>query len=378
MRVVLVLEYPTLNGGERSLLAALPTALAKGCEVAAVAPAAGPLAAALAGLGLRVRPFDFADGAGVRRPLETLRRELAEVFRAAAPSLVHANSLSAARLAGPVCRELRIPSIGHLRDIVRLSAAAVADLNCHTRLLAVSQATAQYHVAQGLDARRLQVAYNGVDLQTFCPREPTGWLHRELRLPPTALLVGNVGQLVMRKGQDVLAAAARDVATALPLAHFVFVGARYSRKDEALQYERDVRAAFECPPLMGRGHFLGTRDDVAELLPEWTALVHAARQEPLGRVLLEAAAAGVPIVATDTGGTREILGDDGDGARLVPTGDAAALAAALVQSLTDPHTARRRAARARERIKRQFDVRTAAEELWRHYRETAASGVPAA
>ena len=61
------------------------------------------------------------------------------------------------------------------------------------------------------------------------------------------------------------------------------------------------------PPLAGRVHFLGNRHDVAQLLSECTALVHAARQEPLGRVLLEAAACGTAVVATDVGGTREIF-----------------------------------------------------------------------
>ena len=63
--------------------------------------------------------------------------------------------------------------------------------------------------------------------------------------------------------------------------------------------------------------------------------MHPARQEPLGRVLLEAAAAGVAVVATDVGGTPEIFPPDSESARLVPPDDAAALAAAMLELLDD-------------------------------------------
>ena len=69
--------------------------------------------------------------------------------------------------------ELRLPSLGHLRDIVKLSARAVADLNCHGRLLAVSHATRSFHIAGGIAAEKTHVVYNGVDLEEFCPdRQP--------------------------------------------------------------------------------------------------------------------------------------------------------------------------------------------------------------
>jgi glycosyltransferase involved in cell wall biosynthesis len=109
-------------------------------------------------------------------------------------------------------------------------------------------------------------------------------------------------------------------------------------------------------------HFLGSRGDVPQLLCECAVLVHTARQEPLGRVLLEAAACGLPVIATDVGGTREIF-PGADGAVLVPPDSPAAVAnavAALVQnsslrqSLGGAGWARAAAA---------FDVREAASRL---------------
>ena len=113
-----------------------------------------------------------------------MREELADSCVIVGRPLLHANSLAMGRLSGPVAAELGLPSVSHLRDIIRLSSQAVADLNCHARLLAVSQATRDFHVAAGLAAEKLHVVYNGVDLEEFRPRSPTGYLHRELGLPP--------------------------------------------------------------------------------------------------------------------------------------------------------------------------------------------------
>ena len=103
-----------------------------------------------------------------------------------------------------------------------------------------------------------------------------------------------VGQIGLRKGWDTLAAAAAK----LPDVYFLLVGARFSKKAESVRYEEDARAAF-ARVAPGRHRWLGVRDDVPALMGTADLLVHPARQEPFGRVLLEAAAAGLPVVATD-------------------------------------------------------------------------------
>jgi glycosyltransferase involved in cell wall biosynthesis len=280
--------------------------------------------------------------------------------------------------------ELALPSLGHLRDIVGLSAQAVADLNCHARLLAVSHATRAFHVAGGLTAEKTHVVYNGVDLQEFCPRSPTGYVHRELELPPESQLIGVIGQIGLRKGQDVLLCAARQIADQLPNVHYLVVGQRYSGKDESRRFERELHAVAQPPSAVqnvmhSRGrlcynsfcqrvHFLRVRSDVCRLLCELTLLVHPARQEPLGRVLLEAAAAGVAVVATNVGGTSEIFPPGKDAARLVPPDDANAIGNAILELLGDSARRRRLGAAARRRAEEQFDIRTSVGDLLRHYR----------
>ena len=241
------------------------------------------------------------------------------------------------------------------------------NLVAHFGIIFLLAGTRDFHVAQGVRGERIKLLHNGVDLQHFRPRAATGWLHGELSLPPDARLAGTIGQLVMRKGHDVLAAAALQLAD-VPDLYFVIVGERYSGKTEAAEYLERLMATCADPRLSGRVRFLGSRDDVADLLPELTLLVHPARQEPLGRVLLEGAASGVPVVATDVGGTREIF-PDADSACLVPPGDATALAAEIRSLLADEPRRAAMSTAARRRADAAFDIRLAAAGLARHYRE---------
>jgi glycosyltransferase involved in cell wall biosynthesis len=394
--VLLLCEYPSLNGGENSMLATRPRLGQEGLRFAVACPAAGPLADALRGRGVEVVAFQPRDASGRRRPLGELREQLAGLLRRRSPRLLHANSLAMARLSGPVACRLGLPSIGHLRDIIRLSARAIGDVACHARLVAVSRATRAWYLRQGLAAEKTFVLHNGVDLERFHPRPPTGYLHRELGLPPGARLAGTIGQIGLRKGQDVLRQAAATLADQAPELHYLIVGRRFSEKDESRRFEQEVRSAAWIGPLAGRWHSLGWRRDVPELLSELTLLVHPARQEPLGRVLLEAAACGVPVVATDVGGTREIFGGcpavrdrrekqaqqsepgpsrksppppDGEAAALlVAPDDAGALAAAIATLLRDEPRRVDLAAGAPPPAEAHFDVRHAAEGLLAHYR----------
>jgi glycosyltransferase involved in cell wall biosynthesis len=364
--VLLLCEYPTLNGGEQSMLSTLDGVRAAGFLPRVMCPAEGPLAAALHSRGIETIPWECCDPNGVRVPQDRLRLGLAVALQKSRPALLHANSLAMGRLSGPVARELQTPSIAHLRDIVGLSARAIADINEHSRLLAVSGAVRDFHVAKGLLAEKTHVLHNGVDLERLCPRAMTGRLHRQLGLPNDARLVGTIGQLGLRKGQDVLLRAAQSLADRLPNVHYVLVGERHSNKEESRQFEAHLHE-IASGALAGHVHFLGFRNDVDQLLAEFTLLVHPARQEPLGRVLLEAAAAGLAVIATDVGGTREIFSTDDFAALLIPPNDAERLADALSRLVNDDSARGQLAAAARCRAEKQFDVRTAAEGLVRHY-----------
>ncbi|MEX0643311.1 MAG: glycosyltransferase family 4 protein [Pirellulales bacterium] len=362
-RLLILCEHPTLLGGERSMLATLPAVAAAGFDIQIAAPPAGPLADALHERGISHMRLPMLRDGEQHLLLEPTRAELAKLLQRLSPDLVHANNLSIARISGPVVANAGLRSLGHLRDIVKLSQQAINDLNQHTRLLAVSQATRDAHVQQGLDADRCAVLHNGVDLDELRPRAPTGYLHRELGLPENARLVATIGQLGLRKGTEVVLLAAAIVARELSDIHWLIVGERTSNKEESRNFESELRSMASQPPLAGRVLFLGSRADVSQLMNECTLLVHAARQEPLGRVLLEAAASGLPVVATNVGGTQEIFPTTNDGAILIPPDDPPALAEAMTDILTDESRRESFARSARRRAETAFDIQLAAYEL---------------
>jgi glycosyltransferase involved in cell wall biosynthesis len=352
---LVLFEFPSVSGGENSFLSTVSSVQQAGFELIAAAPPCGPLADALREHAVATSPLTMEPHLTLAR-----RREMiAQTIRLVMPNLVHSNSLAMARLAGPVARRARLPSIGHLRDIVRLSRAAIEDLNANTRLLAVSNATRDWHVSAGVSSQNTVVLHNGIDIHRFCPAPATGWLHRELRLPlagDNVRLLGAIGQIGMRKGWDVLLTAAPALIRNDQNLHLIMVGERHSRKQEAVLYEHRLHELAGEAGAAGHVHFLAHRNDVEALLPELSVFVHAARQEPFGRVLLEAGACGLPIVATDVGGSRELF-PDASQACLIPPGDPQALLAAVASLLDHPRRARQMGQEARRRVASAFDHR---------------------
>lgn len=350
------------------MLATLNTVVRNDFDVLVAAPPQGALAKELADKGVDHLTWSVAGKSNPRRPLAALRSELQQMLARVSPDLVHANSLSTSRLSGPVISDRQIPSLAHLRDIVKLSRQAIDDINCHTRIAAVSLATRDFHIARGVDADKTVVLSNGVDLNLFRPRPRPAYIHRELGLPASACLIVTIGQLGLRKATDVALKAARQIIATLEDVHWLIVGQRTSEKAESRSFEARLHAMAAEKPLAGHVHFLGSRADVPHLLAECELLVHTARQEPLGRVLLEAAACGLPVVATNAGGTSEIFPSEADGAVVVPIDDVAAIGRSVIALLNDDARRRAMIRGARRRAEQAFDINTTATELVATYR----------
>ena len=139
-------------------------------------------------------------------------------------------------------------------------------------------------------------------------------------------VVGSVANLTPKKDPLTLIAAIEEVRRVLPDLVCYLIGTG--------PMEREVQAAIVDRGLEEHVRLLGVRDDVPDLLPGLDVFALSSRYEGLGLSLVEAMAAEVACVATDVGGVPEIITDRVDG-RLVPVGDPAALAAALIELLTD-------------------------------------------
>lgn len=362
MRIALVFEFPTLNGGEHSMLAVMDQLRPAAVEFIALCPQEGPLKAALAARGVETVALEVRDEQGQRRTPDELLPELHDKLIATDCDLVHANSLSMGRLTGAIADDLSMPTVAHLRDILKLSGKAIADLNQNARLIAVSHATRKFHLALGMDAEKVIMLYNGVDCERFQPRPKNVAIREELGLSPEDFLILSVGQIGLRKGQDVLARAALRLTSRLPNAHYLLAGQRCSDKQESREFERIVIGRLQS---IGDGrhlHLMGYRDDMPGLMNAADVLVHAAQQEPLGRVLLEAAASGLPIIATHVGGTQEILPNQ-QSALLIPPADHETLAEAILRMANDAELRSRLTKYARSRMLEVFSIEAAARNL---------------
>ncbi len=150
-----------------------------------------------------------------------------------------------------------------------------------------------------------------------------------------------VGRLEEQKGHATLVAAMAEVLRQLPTAQLTIVGVGSRREALVAQSrELDIAAAI---------HFLGGRDDVPHLLRQSDIFISASNWEGFPTVILEAMAADLPVIATDVGGSRELV-KNGETGYLVPPLDPAALAAAIVNLWADRSTAQAMATTARSRI----------------------------
>ncbi|QDT94230.1 Capsular glucan synthase [Gimesia algae] len=351
------------------MLAVLSRLHGKSFTFTAFCPPESLLQSALEQTGIECHPVLFHDDLGQRLSRDAIAEQIIPVMTSRDFDLLHANSLSMSRLTGALVDQIPVPCSGHLRDIIKLSRAAIHDLNQNQRLAAVSVATRDFHISRGLDSERVTVCYNGVDVERFQPRPATGALKQELGLQPETKLCLTIGQIGLRKGQDVLAEAARLLAErGDQRTHFLLVGERHSQKQESIDFDLALNVAFGRPGLKGRLHRLGYREDIKYLMNEADLLVHPAKQEPLGRVLLEAIASGLPIVATDVGGTEEIVTHE-ISALLVPPGNADALAEAMSRMVNEPGLSLNLAQAARLRAWEQFTSAQAGERLTAFWQE---------
>ncbi|MFI5005820.1 MAG: glycosyltransferase [Solirubrobacterales bacterium] len=215
-----------------------------------------------------------------------------------------------------------------------------------TRLVAVSGQVRDFYEARGVGRGRWQVVYNGVDAHPG-PARGRGAARRELGLPADAPVVALIGRLVPAKAPDVFLRAVAQAALRVPTLSALIVG------DGPLRAELEGEA--QRLGLAGRVVFLGVRKDVPELLSGLDAVLFSSVREGFSLTMLEAMAAGVPVIATEVGGTPELI-THGRTGLLVPPGQPEQLAQALVGLLLDPAGAAAIRAAARKSVEERFSL----------------------
>jgi len=281
---------------------------------------------ALPGLGRRWDGLSMAVGA-----LALLRR-LRGRFDVVDAHFAYPDGYAATLLGGwldaPVTVTLRGTEARHARDAA-LRPRLVRALSRASRVFAVSDSLRCVALDLGMSPAKGLVVGNGVDSRRFSPMDRAEARGR-LGLPPDAQVLITVGALVERKGYHRVMQTMPSLLPAVPGLHYLAVGGASPEGDwsaELAAMARDLGVA-------ERVHFLGPMppDDLRVPLSAADVFVLASRNEGWANVILEAMACGLPVVATDVGGNREVVCRE-DLGTVVPFDDAPALRSALAEAL---------------------------------------------
>jgi glycosyltransferase involved in cell wall biosynthesis len=372
MRIVQISSAVNFGGGERHLVDLCENLHSaddeeKGCEIFVAARGRADWVARLSFL-----PKENIVRLPLKNSLDVLSaRRLAKFIRDKNIEILHAHlardypiAAFAARAAGVklvLTRHLLFP----LKRIHRFVLP-----NNSTTFIAVSKGVRRSLLAQNLlPPERIRLIYSGVKAGQFDKSQENSGekiaLRQRLNLPENSTLVGIVGEIAAHKGQADFARAAPEILRRFPDARFLIVGRDNSAGEKHRAELENLIARLD---LQNKIHFLGWTDDVSSIYRALDVFISASRVEPFGLVIVEAMAAGCAVVATETDGGREIV-EDGKTGKLVPRENPQALAAAVIEILTDEDLRRDLGTNARRAVIEKFSVERMAAETLKLYKE---------
>lgn len=337
-----------------------------GFEVIGVS-APGPHVAALEQWGIEHVALSSATRAMDLRQDVAALGELTRLFRRLRPDLVHTHNPKpgvygriAARLAGVPAVVNTVHGLYALPEDKLTKRAVVYGLErlavtCSDAELVQNPEDIDTLRTLGVPTRTLHLLGNGIDLARFDPARVSAERRCELRasmgMGDADVVCGLVGRLVWEKGYRDVFAAAAELTRRAPQVKVVIIGPLDVSKDDAV-----TAAEMDAATRESGITFLGMRDDVDELYAAMDLYVLASYREGWPRSAMEAAAMGVPVIATNIRGCRQVV-DDGVTGNLVPVGNPAALTEAIVRLASDEGARRRMGDAAREKAATDFDDR---------------------
>lgn len=348
MRVLFLFDADSSDRPESGLVTGLA---ARGIEVCVACTPGTPFDAAVRAAGLNVVPVPFRSKIDV-----SAIRAIRAILRGHAVDVVHAFHKVTLTNALIARRGLGIPVVAYRGIVGNLSywdpfawmgflnpgldrivcvCDAVRDYVCRKRLLGVFRI---------IDPQRVVTLRKGHRLEWYRQAEPPDLA--SLGVPPGAFVVGVIARLKHRKGIHVLVDA-MDVLDRRPDIHLLVVGRAF---------DRSVPDAVRRSRSKDRIHMAGFRSDAAALAGACHVVAAPSlRREGVPRAVVEGMAQGVPALVTDVGGSPELVRDGVDG-RVVPPGDARALAEAIAWLAEDPDRRTGLGRNAQERIDTAFNL----------------------
>lgn len=227
-------------------------------------------------------------------------------------------------------------------------------------IITISDGIRQVLRTAGVPDSQLRCVLSAVDTERFRPDAGDPEFRKRFQLEPDALVAAVVAQLIPRKGHQVLFDALPGVLARHPRLRVLLFGKG--------PHEAELRQKVQAAGLQEVVRFAGFHTDMDRILPCVDVVVHPAWMEGLGVSLLEAAASGVPIIASRAGGMPEIV-QSGLNGFLVEPGDVTGVANALAQLLDEPVLRRAQGQAARRWVIERFGIPTMVQGNHRVYRE---------
>jgi glycosyltransferase involved in cell wall biosynthesis len=307
-------------------------------------------------------------------PLAQRVEEILQIVDAEHPDVIHTNT--SVILEGALAARARgIPHVWHLHEILDghpdlqpllTLTESYKVIGCLGHRVVVVSNSFYNRYLEGIPSSRRTVIYNGIEVPMPAPdgreriRQAFGLLQGEL-------LSLSVGSLTRYKDHGNLVKAAELVARSECKIKFVVAGGGNDSRLKTL--EGQVQEA----GLSGRVQFLGHRDDVPDLLAACDLFVLPSRREAFPLAVLEAMALGKPVIATDCGGTREMIHDGREGF-VVPPGNPEALAEKILELLSIPDGLGQFGQRAMETFRQRFTVSNYVHQFEKLYDVVSAEG----
>ena len=272
-------------------------------------------------------------------------------------ALIHTDSSTETFYAGIAARTMGIPLLWHIRVSEREWFVNRVLSLLSIRLILVANTIAQ-RFEWLKNSNKIIVVHNSIDLEEFDNFPASSSIRKELNINKKAVLLGCIGRVEKRKGQEYLISAMRHVDSA----KLLLVG----RGEE--EYVNRIQSLCEEFNISDRIIYTGYRNDIPSLLREIDILVFPTITEGLSRIILEAMAATKPVVVTEAGGNPEAVVDGVTG-YIVPTKNAALLAARINELVENKDRRTTMGQAGRKRVEELFTIQQHVRSIQEVYRD---------
>ena len=263
------------------------------------------------------RPRGIIDGmASLLHVLQTAPHICRLVDKSGA-ALIHSNSTTAHLVGGVAAERTNRPALWHCRDLISLDRIAPQLAAKATRIVAISGCVASQLEKDGVPREKIAVIYNGLDPEQWRPNIKSQ-LRETLGVTDETFIFGIIGQLVPWKNHVDFIEAAAKVASQEGMENVRFVSIGGDLFGDHSDYIAELRALVKKHGLIERFNFIPLQHDAVDAISALDCLVHPACDEPFGRVLIEAMALEIPVIAVSENGPLEIVTHGHDGLLVKP------------------------------------------------------------